>query len=730
MKKHYNFKTLTQGVKSLVAILMVTLMAAGNVFAQTQQYQLINEGQTDWSGTYLLVSAPTTGAQAGKVVALNGVSTTSTPYGLFEDVTAYMTGDVIASNTTTDAVAVTIAAGSNGYTIYQAGVGYYGWSSGNSLKAAATASDNHYEWTFSVANGELTISNASDPSRHLQFNAGSPRFASYTSVQVNCKLYKLGAETPVAVAAPTFTVASGTYFAVQTVTLEGPAGASIYYTTDGTTPNASSTEYTAPIAVNATTTIKAIAVLGSETSSVATATYTIRIPVEVANIAAFKAAAGNDVYKITGPVTVIGQYSNKYHTFVQDNTGALYIYGTMANAYTEGDVISNGVYGTYQLYYGLAEMKPVNGLPTGQGVTGTPVQPVVATLADIVNNYADYEAKLVTVNGVTIAADHTFGTTTATRGVNISQGNTTAQIYNTMNTITGKQVRANDEVNVTGYVIRHDNTVEIVPRSTSDIVETVASLPFVVDFDNATDQGFTNISTQANKWFVGQASGFDNNKLFITSNNGATNKYENDLSVAMFGRKVRIPATGATLTFDYRVQGNENDYLVVLLSLSGTTGALQDYKFYGSNEWRTATIPISPDLAGELNIVFSWINNADGVVNQFPAAIDNISIVEATCVQPTALNTTVNGTTAVVTWTAPADQTAWTVEYKHADHSEWHSMNASTTSVTLAGLDGNTTYDVRVKANCGATSSAWTTGQFTIDCQNSIQWVCEDFCKT
>ena len=182
-------------------------------------------------------------------------------------------------------------------------------------------------------------------------------------------------------------------------------------------------------------------------------------------------------------------------------------------------------------------------------------------LADIVANYADYEAKLVTVNGVTIAADHTFGTTTANRGVNISQGNTTAQIYNTLGTITGKQVRANDEVNVTGYVIRYDNTVEIVPRSTSDIVETVASLPFVVDFDNATDQGFTNISTQANKWFVGQASGFDNNKLFITSNNGATNKYENDLSVAMFGRKVRIPATGATLTFDYRVQGNENDYL-------------------------------------------------------------------------------------------------------------------------------------------------------------------------
>ena len=35
MKKHYNLKTLTQGVKSLAVILMVTLMAVGNVIAQS-----------------------------------------------------------------------------------------------------------------------------------------------------------------------------------------------------------------------------------------------------------------------------------------------------------------------------------------------------------------------------------------------------------------------------------------------------------------------------------------------------------------------------------------------------------------------------------------------------------------------------------------------------------------------------------------------------------------------
>jgi hypothetical protein len=707
MKKHYNFKTLTQGVKSLAVILMVTLMAVGNVIAQSPvTFVFADQGYTN-------AQVLTSGSIDNNIsfTCAQGSSTTAGP-AYYDSGTAlrfyYSSNGNGQGNEMTltpapgyaiTGVEITTASSSNNPTIK------YEVDNGAAVEAA-------------YSNLVYTISNVNATSSLKFYNAHT------TSKQLRATQIKVYYSTaaPAALLPPTFTVAAGTYFAPQTVTLEGPAGAAIYYTTDGTTPTIASTEYTTPIAVNATTTIKAIAVLGSETSSVATATYTIRIPVEVANIAAFKAAAGTDVYKITGPVTVVGQYSNKYYTFVQDNTGALYIYGTMANSYQEGDVISDGVYGEYALFNGLAEMKPVNGLPTGQGVAGTPVQPVEVTLADIVNNYADYEAKLVTVTGVTIAADHTFGTTSATRGVNISQGNTTAQIYNTLGTITGKQVHANDEVNVTGYVIRYNNTIEIVPRSTSDIVEVIANLPYHVDFDNNTDDGLSNISTMANKWYIGQASGFDNNKLYITSNNGATNKYvDNALCAAVIGRHVRIPATGAILTFDYRVMGNENDILQVVFSTQGSAAGTQAYQFYGSNEWRTATIAIAPELAGDMSLAFSWMNNGDGVANQFPAAIDNISIVEATCVQPTALNTTVNGTTAVVTWTAPADQTAWTVEYKYADHSEWHSMNASTTSVTLAGLDGNTTYDVRVKANCGATSSAWTTGQFTIDCQNSIQ---------
>src|SRR3989442_8068706 len=79
------------------------------------------------------------------------------------------------------------------------------------------------------------------------------------------------------VAPPTFSPAAGTYRAAQTVTVsDTTSGATIYYTTDGSTPSPSSTRYTGPIVVTQTTTIKAMAVAnGMADSDVASATYTI-----------------------------------------------------------------------------------------------------------------------------------------------------------------------------------------------------------------------------------------------------------------------------------------------------------------------------------------------------------------------------------------------------------------------------------------------------------------------
>ena len=116
-----------------------------------------------------------------------------------------------------------------------------------------------------------------------------------------------------AAATPTASVASGTYSASQKVTLsDATAGAAIYYTMNGTTPTTSSTKYTAPIAVTASETLKAIAVLAGHTNSgVASVAYTIETP--AANPTFSKAA---------------GAYSASQTVTITDATGGATIYYT------------------------------------------------------------------------------------------------------------------------------------------------------------------------------------------------------------------------------------------------------------------------------------------------------------------------------------------------------------------------------------------------------------------
>ena len=545
MKKIDTFQAFARGAKSLVAILLVMLMAVSSLFAQTQQYSLVTEEQTDWSGTYLITAAPTTGEYSGTVQALTGISTTNTKYGTLTDITSNVTGSIIASNAETDVLAVTIVATTNStYTMNLNGSGFLGWTGQNSLIAAATASNDNYEWQISCSNGTVTIVNAHDAERKLQYNSNNPRFACYTSTQTSISLYKLEETstpeppTPIVVDAPTFAPEAGTYTAAQNVTIAcATDGAAIYYTLDGTTPTANSTLYENAIEITETTTINAIAFVGETASDMATATYTIEV---------------------------------------------------------------------------------------------TPIEP--------------------------------------------------------------------DEPD-------EPTVLEL---------DSIATLPYIYNFDDGIDPYFMAENGEAvNQWYVGQAQTFDNRKLYISSNYGVTNKYDiTKASTVVAYRDVMIPATGAVLTFDYRVNGQSNTTDYLKIDLNGTEIA----RLYGENNWTSFNYDISGEMAGEVRVQFTWVNNASAG-NQFPAAIDNISIIETPCSQPTALAATMDSTTAVITWEAVEGQTAWNFQYKLADYSEWYTVPATATTLTLTDLQGNSNYDMRVQAVCGENVSAWTTGTFAVACQ-------------
>ncbi len=76
-------------------------------------------------------------------------------------------------------------------------------------------------------------------------------------------------------AAPSFSVPAGSYAAPLSLSLSSSSGATIRYTLDGSTPGAGSTAYTGPLTLNASATVKAIALLNGLSSAVSSASYTL-----------------------------------------------------------------------------------------------------------------------------------------------------------------------------------------------------------------------------------------------------------------------------------------------------------------------------------------------------------------------------------------------------------------------------------------------------------------------
>jgi hypothetical protein len=113
--------------------------------------------------------------------------------------------------------------------------------------------------------------------------------------------------------APTISPVAKTYNKAITVTIAGPSGSTVYYTTNGSTPTTSSAVYTAPFVVSKSATIKALATApGRANSPVTTVTYVIELP---ASTPAFSPAAGT--------------YSSARIVSIVDSTAGATIYYTL-----------------------------------------------------------------------------------------------------------------------------------------------------------------------------------------------------------------------------------------------------------------------------------------------------------------------------------------------------------------------------------------------------------------
>ena len=154
---------------------------------------------------------------------------------------------------------------------------YASSTSDNELKSSTSSTLGNKKWfSIYVSEGVATIKNPYQDTRNwLRFNqtASPVLFSCYTSGQSDVALYKY-----MTMPTPVFSLPTGNYVGAQTITVDcAISNATIYYTTDGTTPTTSSASVAVGGSINipTTCTLKAIAVEGTNKSEVESATYTL-----------------------------------------------------------------------------------------------------------------------------------------------------------------------------------------------------------------------------------------------------------------------------------------------------------------------------------------------------------------------------------------------------------------------------------------------------------------------
>ncbi len=162
------------------------------------------------------------------------------------------------------------------------------------------------------------------------------------------------------------------------------------------------------------------------------------------------------------------------------------------------------------------------------------------------------------------------------------------------------------------------------------------------------DFTFVNSATAShNNWRYGSAAGNPANGIYISNDSGTTNAYGTQANVTFAYKDVAIPSgtTTSTFSFDWRcngerLSGTDYDYFRVWLvpssftPVSGTqitaaAGRIQvGTNFNQQNSWTTysnTALNISSFAGSTMRIVFEWRNDSS-THNQFPAAIDNVSL--------------------------------------------------------------------------------------------------------
>jgi hypothetical protein len=252
-------------------------------------------------------------------------------------------------------------------------------------------------------------------------------------------------------ATPTFSPAAGTYATAQQVTIASTTpGAVIHYTTDGSTPTATSATYSTPVSVSASLTLKAIATAsGFSDSAVGTAAYVINTGggTTLAATPTFSPAAG--------------AYTSAQSVTISSTTPAAVIH------YTTDGSTPTATSATYSTPVSVATSLTLKAIATATGFTNS----AVGSAAYVIN----------TGGGTTPAATPTFspaaGTYTSAQSVTIASTTPAAIIRYTTD---GSTPTTSSTIYTTPVIVSTSLTLRALATATGFTTSAVGSAAYVI----------------------------------------------------------------------------------------------------------------------------------------------------------------------------------------------------------------------------------------------------------
>lgn len=280
-----------------------------------------------------------------------------------------------------------IANGKEGFHIVSVKISTWGSSTKNlNIYASNTDYSEVGDLKNETAVGTISAGSTAEYVFNGNFKNFGIRPSTTNACQVNNIVVVWAPDKVSSVATPVISLPSGEYYTEQSIEINcATDGATIYYTLDNTKPTVDSTPYTGAFTIDATTTVRAIAVLNGEESNEASATYTF--VTAITSIADMESVIGYPELNQSSAEFVVNcdltvnyvNASGRYiYVYVNDGVNCGLINAQNITGVAVGDVIAKGWKATIKNYNGLYEIVPANAADVkANGETGTVTEPIV-----------------------------------------------------------------------------------------------------------------------------------------------------------------------------------------------------------------------------------------------------------------------------------------------------------------------------------------------------------------